>query len=282
MIKFTLQLTAILAAVVVQAEELPPILIYGYAEFGPQLSRAEACDQALNDAKYAALRKQYGEEFGQNSVLACDDSIQLKTGNDCEIFESTWSLLNANGFIKEIRQVETPKITQKMGLSVCKVTAYITIEEYEGSPDLSFETRLKVSQGTNLRLTDKPVIEIESNKPAFHYVYHWAPFVDAEYYHKLFPNTFDKQSEQMNRLRIPTGNATQNYSFEVSLPEDTEFSHEYLILISSKTPINAPPDKIREATFFRWLKSFDRGQWTQSTFSYRVLGESEVAQSGFE
>ena len=124
-------------------------------------------------------------------------------------------------------------------------------------------------------------ILIRSNKPAFHYVYHWAPFVDAEYYYKLFPDAFDKQPKQVNRLRIPTGDATQNYSFEVSLPEDTEFSNEYLSLISSKEPITTPANKIREATFFRWLKSFDRGQWTQSTFSHRVLGESEVAQSSF-
>mgnify|MGYP000167235910 CR=1 FL=1 len=282
MIKVAPHLTAILAAMTLHAEELPPILINGYAEFGPEQSRAEACDQALNDAKYSALRKQYGEEFGQNAVLACDDSIQRETGNDCEIFESTWSLLNANGFIKEIRQVEAPTITQKLGLSVCKVTAYITIEEYEGKPDLSFETQLKVLQGTNLRLTDKPVLEIVSNKPGFHYVYHWAPFVDPKNYHKLFPNALDIQTEKTNRLRIPTGNATQNYNFHLSLPEDTQVSNEYLILISSKAPIDAPPDRIREATFFRWLKSFDRDQWTQSTFSYRVLGEPELDHSGLK
>jgi hypothetical protein len=257
------------------ARELPPLLVDGFAEFGPEVSRSKACDRALSNAKQRALRQQYGEEIGQKSVLTCDENLQKQTGNDCELFENTWSLLNANGYIKDIRLPEGgPKITEQSGYSVCKVTAYITIEEYDGQPDFSFETTVKVVQGINLRLSDKPIVEIESNKPAFHYVYYWAPFVDADNYYQLFPNAYDAQQEKRKQLRIPTGQATKNYSFEVSLPDGVPYSHEYLIVVSSKKPLTTPPEKIKEVNFFRWLKSFDRKQWTQSTFNYRVLGDS--------
>jgi hypothetical protein len=274
MIKFFTSAALIAVSTASLAKELPPLLVDGYAEFGPEVSRSKACDKALSNAKQKALRQQYGEEVGQKSVLTCDENLQKQTGNDCELFENTWSLLNTNGYIKDIRQPQGPQITEQIGYSVCKVTAYITIEEYDGQPDFSFETTVKVAQGINLRLSDKPIIEIESNKPAFHYVYYWAPFVDADNYYQLFPNAYDTQKEKLKDLRIPTGQATKNYSFEVSLPEGVPYSHEYLIVVSSKKPLTTPPEKIKEVNFFRWLKSFDRKQWTQSTFNYRVLGES--------
>jgi hypothetical protein len=255
------------------ARELTPLLVDGFAEFGPEVSRAEACNRALSSAKQNALRKQYGEEVGQKSVLTCDEKLEKQSGNNCELFENTWSLLNTNGFIRSVKKVDE-QVEDKIGMSVCKVTANVFIEEYEGSPDYSFETQLTVKQGNNLRLNDKPIIEIESNKPAFHYVYYWAPFVDSDYYYQLFPNAYDQQKETAKQLRIPTGQATKNYSFEVSLPDDVSYSHEYLIVISSKKPLTSPPEKISEVNFFRWLKSFDRKQWTQSTFNYRVLGDS--------
>ena len=273
MIKLLTSVTLMAITTASVARELPPLLVDGRAEFGPDVSRSEACDRALSSAKQNAIRKQYGEDVGQKSVLTCDEKLEKQSGNNCELFENTWSLLNTNGFIKSFKKVNE-RIEEKIGLSVCKVTANVIIEEYEGSPDYSFETQLQVTQGTNLRLTDKPIIEIESNKPAFHYVYYWAPFVDADYYYQLFPNAYDVQSEKTKQLRIPTGQATKNYSFEVSLPENMSYSHEYLIVISSKRPLSSPPEKIKEVNFFRWLKSFNRKQWTQSTFNYRVLGDS--------
>lgn len=256
------------------AKELPPIMKTGRAEFGPEESQAKACDRALADAKQKVLREAFGEEIGQKSVLTCDQNIYQQTGNDCELFENTWSTINTNGFIKKIVEPEGRRITQETGFSVCLVTAYITLEEYDGQRDFAFETSISVSQGMNLRRSDKPIFEIESNQPAFHYVYYWAPFVKADQYEKLFPNPYDKQAEKVTHLRIPTGQATANYKIDVSLPDGMTYSHEYLILISSKQPLKSPPDKITEVNFFRWLNSFNREDWTQSTVNYRVLGDS--------
>jgi hypothetical protein len=51
-------------------------LVDGRAEFGPEVSRSEACNRALSSAKQAALRKQYGEEVGQNLFLTCDEKLR--------------------------------------------------------------------------------------------------------------------------------------------------------------------------------------------------------------
>ena len=69
--------------------------------------------------------------------------------------------------------------------------------------------------------------------------------------------------------------ATKKYDIEVSLPPDLLYSHEYLIVVSFKRPLDDdPPESVSEPGFFRWLKNFDRKQWTQSKFNYRVLGDS--------
>jgi len=86
------------------ARELPPLLVDGRAEFGPDVSRSEACDRALSSAKQNAIRKQYGEDVGQKSVLTCDEKLEKQSGNNCELFENTWSLLNTNGFIKSFKK----------------------------------------------------------------------------------------------------------------------------------------------------------------------------------
>jgi hypothetical protein len=172
------------------ASELTPITASGVAEFGPETSQAVACEKAVANAKQNALRKQYGENVGQRSVLTCNPDLKKQTGNQCELFENTWSLLNTNGFIKNVELVGEQKIVRREGYSQCIVTAKISIEEYVGNPDYSFETTVRLEQGMNLDPSDKPVVEIKSNRPAYHYVYYWAPFVDSENYYQLFPNAY--------------------------------------------------------------------------------------------
>lgn len=274
MIKFRLLLGIYLLWIPhLSANNLAPVLVEGRAEFGPETPEAIACKRAVSNAKTQAMREVFGEVVGQKSVLACDRNVVNSSGNDCELFENTWSLLNTNGFIKEVFELNR-KIERIKGRSVCYVSAEITIEAFDGKPDVAFETQITVTQGFNLRLDDHPVFAVQSNAPAYHYVYFWAPYVDSLNYYRLFPNTFDDQSEKKKRLTIPSNEALKAYEFEVTLPEGMDYSHEYLILISSKTRLEAPPEKITETNFFRWLKGFKRNQWTQSKFNYRVLGDS--------
>ncbi len=259
---------------VVQAQSIQSVNVEGVAEFGPQISEAKACEKAGEDAKLRAMRRVLGEEFGRNSALTCDQNIQSRSGNDCELFERTWAMINPNGFIRGFQELDK-KIERPEGRSICRISAQVTIEEFDGKPDLSFESTIQLKQGNTLRLSDRPIIEISSNREGYHYVYYWAPNVDRDHYYRLFPNMYDSQTKAVESITIPSVNATKRYDIEVSLPADLSYSHEYLIVVSFKRPlIDDPPERVSEPGFFRWLKNFDRNQWTQSKYNYRVLGDS--------
>lgn len=247
----------------------------GSQPFGPNETQTQACELAFSKAKQNALKAHFGELISQQSVVQCDDVIQSNTGNDCELFESTWSSINANGYVKNVtNKNESITFSEALKARLCEVSAIFEIEEFEGIPDYSFETEVSLTNGRTLRVTDSPRIRIESNFPAFHYVYFWAPYEDKNNYYRLFPNAIDQQSKAMKQLQIPSNEATKQYELEVSLPIGLSFSNEYLVVYSSKEQIPNAPEKITETGLFNWLQSINRTLWTQDKISYRIIGDS--------
>lgn len=247
----------------------------GSQPFGPNETQTQACELALSKAKQNALKAHFGELIGQKSVIQCDDAIQSSTGNDCELFESTWSSINANGYVKNV-SIESEEISfsETLKARTCNVSALFEIEEFDGLPDYSFETTITIDNGRTLRTNDAPKIQVESNIPAFHYVYFWAPYDDKKNYYRLFPNKVDEQSRPQRNLSIPSDEAASEYELEVTLPEGLSFSNEYLLVYSSKQRIENAPEKITESGLFGWLRSIDRSVWTQDKISYRIIGDS--------
>ena len=259
----------------VSASPLVQKLGKGSQPFGPNETQTQACELAFSKAKQNALKAHFGELVSQQSVVQCDDVIQSKTGNDCELFESTWSSINANGYVRNvIDRDESITFSEAIQSRVCKVSAVFEIEEFEGLPDSSFETEITLANGQTLRITDSPTIRIESNLPAFHYVYFWAPYEDKDNYYRLFPNAVDSQSTARKNLSIPSGESVSTYQFEVSLPAGLSFSNEYLVVYSSKERIENAPEKITEVGLYSWLQSIDRSLWTQDKINYRIIGDS--------
>lgn len=243
--------------------------------YGPNETQSGACDLAFSKAKQNALRTHLGETFLQQSIVECDSVRQEITGNDCELFETTWSSINSIGFIKSIKnKVETPDFSDTLKANICTVSAVFEIEKFKGVPDEGFETSVSILEGRTLRVTDAPKIKIASNRPAYHYVYYWAPYSDKENYYLLFPNDIDQQVDALSEMQIPSPNASVNYKLEVSLPEGLSYSNEYLVVYSSKQPLNNVPHKISESGLFRWLQSLDRSLWTQDKISYQIIGDS--------
>ena len=247
----------------------------GVAPFGPNETQSQACALALSLAKQKALKDQFGELIAQKSVLECDATIQATTGNDCDIFETTWSSINSNGFIKNhTDKKQTIEFSDEHQSNVCKVSAHFEIEEFEGKPDRTFETQISLINGKTLRVIDSPVIKVSSNTAAFHYVYYWAPNIEKENFYLLFPNPHDSQSEPVDELTVPSTNASKDYDLEVSLPSGLATSNEYLIVYSSKKRIDNPPEKISQLGLFGWLKGIDRESWTEDKISYKIIGDS--------
>ncbi len=246
----------------------------GEHAWGPNETQAQACELAASKAKKDALMKHFGELVGQKSLLECDASIQKATGNDCELFESSWSLINSNGYIKGTDFQSTPYFSELQKAYICKVEGIVTIEEFAGKADASFQTKVALAGGLTLRVGDQPQIRIKSNKAAYHYVFYWAPYHDRDNYYRIFPNAIDRQSMASQQLTIPSAEAKTTYNIDVTLPKESNFSREYLILLSFKEPLQDVPETISESGFFSWLQSFRRDLWTQDKMSYRIIGDS--------
>jgi hypothetical protein len=240
---------------------------------GADMSQNQACDLALSKAKKDALTQHFGILTGQKTMLECDATIQKQTGNDCELFESSWSLINSNGFIKQIiNRQQVAEFSPELETRVCRVSAKFMIEEFNGIPDASFETKISINSRT-LSVRDHPRLSIESNRAAFHYVFFWSPNIDRKTYYRLFPNAADDQSNATRVLNIPSTNAKKNYVIEVKIPKSLSISREYLILLSFKEAQPDVPESISESGFNNWLQTKARDLWKQDTISYRILGE---------
>jgi len=238
------------------------------------MSQNQACELALSQAKKNALTQHFGILTGQKTMLECDATIQKKTGNDCELFESSWSLINSNGFIKQIKnQQQVAEFSSELETRICRVSADFMIEEFNGTPDASFETKISINEGRILTIRDTPSLSIRSNRAAFHYVFFWAPYEDQETYYRLFPNAVDTQAQAQRNLDIPSTNAEKEYQLEVTLPKGFSMSSEYLILLSFKQSQSDVPESISESGFNNWLQTKPRELWKQDRISYRIIGE---------
>lgn len=269
-------ITTICWVLINKAIASPTVAISASGEhaYGPNETQAQACELAVSKAKKDALMKHFGQLIGQKSMLECDASIQKATGNDCELFESSWSLINSNGYIKGTNLQSTPYFSESQKANVCKVEGTVIIEEFTGKADASFQTNVALADGLTLRVGDKPQIRIKSNKAAYHYVFYWAPYHDRDNYYRVFPNAVDGQSTASQQLTIPSAERVKTYNLDVTLPEGLSISSEYLILLSFKEPLQDVPETISESGFFSWLQSFKRDLWTQDKMSYRIIGDS--------
>ena len=103
----------------------------GEHAFGPNETQTQACEMAASKAKKNALVKHFGELVGRESLLTCDSFVQIATGSDCDLFESSWSLINSNGFIKGTKNFQqAARFSESQRTNVCKVDAIFIIEEF--------------------------------------------------------------------------------------------------------------------------------------------------------
>ena len=243
---------------------------YGEYRYGQNETEAAACQIAFEEAKRSALRKKFGEIVVQTRDSVCGDSIAEATGNTCEIYERGFASINSKGFISSFESYK-PKITTELGYKLCSVETTFTIREFDGKADPTFEILdFRLLPGSIVRITDTPLIQVKTNRSAFHYVYMWAPDEDAQNYYLIYPNHIDPQNEASTTLEIPSDKKLKRYEIEVSLPKNQDTSHEFLFLLSSKEALEAA-SIISQKNYQLWLLSLDRNVWTQQKYNYRVI-----------
>lgn len=246
----------------------------GVQPFGPNETQASACEIAESRAKKDALAKHFGEVVGQESFVDCDSRAQDTSGNDCELFESTWSLLNANGVIKGSEsKKEKISFSQELKSSVCSVTATYLIEEFVGQADPNFIVDIEIPLGTILRERENVTLVISSSMPAHHVVFNWSPYMDKDNYYLIYPNDMDMHAIPARRMEVPSDKRIVDYYLEASLPPDISSAAEYIMLVSFLDKPTAIPSKLSKGDFVAWLQGYDRSRWSTKKYSYRVIGE---------
>lgn len=242
----------------------------GEYRYGQNETEAEACAIAFEEAKRSALRKKFGEVAVQSRDSVCGDSVTEQTGNTCEIYERGFTAINSRGFISSFEPYE-PEVRIEPGYKVCTVKTIFSIKKFDGEPDPTFEILdFRLSSGPLVRVSDAPRISLKTNRAAFHYIYSWAPDVDPQNYHLIYPNIVDPQNDASSYLEIPTVNRLKSYEIEVTLPKNQNTSYEFLFLLSSKIALQAP-QLISQKNYQLWLFSLNRDEWTQKKYNYRVI-----------
>lgn len=264
----------------------------GFEKFGPETSEMIACDKAKEQAKRNALLARYGEHRSNSTILACDSLTQEITGNDCDFFETTWAISGSEGFIANV-EILDEKVNQTGDAKICTVNAKVVVQDYEGKADRLFETNVTMHEKKlvdrkstkkiydisptatySFKVRDKAVIKIVSTRPAYHYVFYWAPQTDKSGYGTIYPNQLDRQLRAETRIQIPSKYKTRDWDIQIE-PPSSGYSTEFLIVVSSKEKLGQIPSKISEAAFYTWLNEKPRDTWTMANYRYRIIGDSK-------
>jgi len=264
----------------------------GIEKFGPETAEIIACDKAKEQAKRKALLARYGEHRSNSTILACDSFTQEITGNDCDFFETTWATSGSEGFIANV-EILDEKVNQTGDAKICTVNAKVVVQDYEGKADRLFETNVTMHEKKlvdrkstkkiydisptatySFKVRDKAVIKIVSTRPAYHYVFYWAPQTDKSGYGTIYPNQLDRQLRAETRIQIPSKYKTRDWDIQIE-PPSSGYSTEFLIVVSSKEKLGQIPSKISESAFYTWLNEKPRDTWTMANYRYRIIGDSQ-------
>ena len=166
----------------------------------------DACKNALMKAKRNALSKASLERIQSNQIQICSEN---KVSSDCKLFESTFDYIDG-GFINEIRQQEgetsIETLVNSEPLNKCVVKILANVIKYKEKPDPNYILSAKLVNKPTIYEGEKVIINGEVNQKSFISVYGWYPDLDANTYHQIFPNEYDKNQifeKTSGKLKLP-------------------------------------------------------------------------------
>lgn len=207
--------------------------------FGPSMSVEDACNAAEQKAKQEALRRVLGERFSVSEQLSCREGRSQTDDTDCVYNTFLWSEID--GDIKMARRMGDPEVKPSIGASSCKVRMQIAVDVPAKNPDPGFDFEVSLS-AIRLRAKESVSFTVKPSSTAHLAIFGWSPLQDKKLVTKIFPNQFDSTGTLKPRelQRIPSERMSNQYSLEVSFPEDVkqDFVDEYLIFVATKTEVS--------------------------------------------
>ncbi len=206
--------------------------------FPPSMGVTEACNFAEQRAKQDALRQVLGERVSVSEQLSCREGGAATDNKNCVYDNFVWSEID--GDIKMARRMGDPEVKQTIGASSCKVRMQIAVDVPAINPDPGFDFEVSLS-AIRLRAKESVSFNVKPSSTAHLAIFGWSPLQDKKLVTKIFPNQFDSIGTLKPRelQRIPSERMSNQYSLEVSFPEDVkqDFVDEYLIFVATKSEV---------------------------------------------
>jgi len=265
----------LLSPVSLQAKEVD---VSGEFMFGPQTSRAAACDAAAQRAIDAAIRLVNGEAVSSEEQYTCRENTGGKTDSvQCALDQSTWSQING-----DVRSVKNKKetVSQISGAELCAVTLTADVFVPTARPDPSFNFSYGINQ-KNFKVGDHIEFNITPGTAMHIAIFSYLPYLDGDkQVTRIFPNVYDKESRNKEKFTVPTGKYP--YEFLVSWYEsgnkELEMQDEYFKIIATKDPVQWL-EEYSIKSFKSALREIPNDRIRQAQGNYKVLKEKSHAKN---
>ena len=232
----------------------------------------DACKNALMKAKRNALSKASLERIQSNQIQICSEN---KVSSDCKLFESTFDYIDG-GFINEIRQQEgetsIETLVNSEPLNKCVVKILANVIKYKEKPDPNYILSAKLVNKPTIYEGEKVIIKGEVNQKSFISVYGWYPDLDANTYHQIFPNEYDKNQIFEKKINIPRNSGDRKYQISASFPKKLKKNdtQEILIVIATKKKFDIINEQ-KIVDFRKRLNNLGSSNWKRIVLGYTIL-----------
>lgn len=208
----------------------------GSVIFPPEMSEAEACQQAENRARADAVRQVTGETLSADDTMRCTER-----GDEAECARNSTVWISVGGDIRQIRARTAETHVEMDVFRKCTVSFEADIHVAQGRPDPGFDIGVALNQ-TVFRDGEALVVSLKPSQPMAVQIFQWLPYEkgDAQV-SRVFPNAYDAQARLDRPSRVPSKDGGQHYDlrlrFPAGQPAERKMVDEYLMVVATRTPL---------------------------------------------
>lgn len=207
--------------------------------FSPDMTEAEACQQAENRARAEAVRQVIGETLSAEDVTRCTEDGEEA---QCARNSTTWTMIG--GEIKATRNRTQHTTAENVGAQVfrrCVFSFEADVHVAQGQPDPNFTIGVTLNNAV-FRDGEALTVTLKPSQPMAVQIFQWLPYErgDAQV-SRIFPNAFDGMKRIGGPVSIPTEAGAKRYDLKVTFPGNQlsgrRMADEYLMVVATKQPV---------------------------------------------
>ena len=207
-----------------------------YYMFPPEMTEAEACQQADSRARANAIRQVSGETLSSEEAMRCTEQ-----GNeaDCARNSTVWTMVG--GDIRSTRDRKVETAVEVETYRKCTVSFEADVFVAEGKPDPNFDVGVSLNN-TVYRDGEKLTVTLKPSQAMSVQIFQWLPYEKGDtQVGRIFPNQFDAAERITKPITIPTESGAKRYDLKVGFPTgqsaNRKMVDEYLMVVATKKHI---------------------------------------------